>query len=350
MQALVKTGKGKGLVEILDVPEPAIGDGEVMIAVRACGICGTDLHIYNDEFPYYPPVILGHEFSGTIAAVGRDVRGWAVGDTVVGEPHTMACGVCALCRTGNRQICLQKRSPGWGIHGAFAPLMRWPDPSLLHRIPQGVDLTTAALTEPLANVVTDVLLTQSVMAGDVVAVAGPGPIGIMAALVAKHAGASAVIITGTDDDEALRLQLCRSLPAIDRVVNIQREDLGAIVQEMTSGRGVDLFIEASGAAGAIRTGASIVRKLGTVTAIGLTGRPSIDFPYDMLMMKSVRYLFNVSTKYESWDRALRMLASGIVPAQALLTHTGPLDRWGEFFEALESRKALKGMFLLNPPD
>ncbi len=322
MQALVKTKKGKGFIEIKDVPVPSIGDSEVLIDVKACGICGTDLHIYHDEFPYYPPVILGHEFSGTIAAVGRNVQGWAVGDRVVGEPHTMACGICALCRTGNRQICPHKRSPGWGIDGAFAPLMRWPEPALLHRIPDTLDFPAAALTEPLANVVTDVILPQTVMAGDVVAVAGPGPIGIMAALVAKYAGASTVIIFGVNDDEEIRLSLCRSLPAIDHVVNVQKEDLPALVNEVTSGRGVDLFIEASGAHGAMQTGAQIIRKLGTVTAIGLTGQPSVVFPYDAFMMKSVRYLFNVSTKYESWDRAIRILTSGLIPHEQTLKSQG----------------------------
>jgi L-iditol 2-dehydrogenase len=346
MRALVKTMKGKGFIELQDVPDPSIGESEVLVDVKACGICGTDLHIYHDEFPYYPPVILGHEFSGTISAVGSKVEGWAVGDRVVGEPHTMACGVCSLCRTGNRQICPHKRSPGWGIDGAFAPLMRWPEPALLHRIPEGLELTTAALTEPLANVVTDVVLNQAVMVGDVVAVAGPGPIGIMAALVAKGAGASTVIIFGTDDDEEMRLNLCRSLPAIDCVVNVQKEDLVTLVHELTSGRGVDLFIEASGASAAMQTGAQIIRKLGTVTAIGLTGKPAIEFPYDAFMMKSVRYLFNVSTKYDSWNRAILLLASGLIPDNRLITHKGSLDQWQSFFDALLSRRALKGMFLL----
>jgi L-iditol 2-dehydrogenase len=347
MRALVKTMKGKGFIELKDVPAPSIGDSEVLIDVMACGICGTDLHIYHDEFPYYPPVILGHEFSGTIAAVGRNVQGWAVGDRVVGEPHTMACGVCPLCRTGNRQSCPHKRSPGWGIDGAFASLMRWPEPGLLHRIPDNLDFPAAALTEPLANVVTDVVLPRAVMAGDVVAVAGPGPIGIMAALVAKYAGASTVIIFGVNEDEEHRLSLCRSLPAIDHVVNVQKEDLVALVQDVTSGRGVDLFIEASGARAAMQTGAQIIRKLGTVTAIGLTGKPSIEFPYDAFLMKSVRYLFNVSTKYESWDRAIRILTTGLIPHDRLISHRGSLDQWQDFFDALLARKALKGMFLFS---
>jgi L-iditol 2-dehydrogenase len=345
MRALVKTAKGKGLCEVREVPEPSVRENDVLIDVKACGICGTDLHIYHDEFPYWPPVILGHEFSGVIAEVGKNVKDWKVGERVVGEPHTLACGTCYLCRTGNRQVCAEKRSPGWGIDGAFAPRMRFPEPALLHRIPHDLSFEAAALVEPLANVVTDVVLTRAIMVGDIVAVAGPGPIGIMCALVAKEAGAASVIIIGTNDDEALRLSLCRSLSAIDHVVNIEKDDPAKLVADVTGGRGVDVFIEASGAAPALQTGAQIVRKLGTVIAIGLTGKTTIGFPYDMFMMKSVRYLFSISTKYDSWDRSIGLLASGLIPHERLVTHRGPIDRWQEFFDALLSRKALKGMFV-----
>jgi D-arabinose 1-dehydrogenase-like Zn-dependent alcohol dehydrogenase len=141
MLALVKTGKGKGLVELKEAPIPLINENEVLIEVNAAGICGTDLHIYHDEFLYWPPVILGHEFAGVIAAKGDDVTDWDVGDRVVGEPHTLACGKCWLCRTGNRQICPKKRSPGWGIDGCFAKYMRYPEPELLHRIPETLSFT-----------------------------------------------------------------------------------------------------------------------------------------------------------------------------------------------------------------
>jgi threonine dehydrogenase-like Zn-dependent dehydrogenase len=289
-------------------------------------------------------VILGHEFSGEIAAVGGKVVGWKIGDRVVGEPHTLACGSCYLCRTGNPQICAQKRSPGWGIDGAFAPLMRWPEPRLLHRVPEPLPLDVAALAEPLANVVTDVVLTQSIVPGDVVAVAGPGPIGVMACLVAKYAGARHVAILGTDVDESTRLSLCRRLPAIDSVINVQREDVVGRLTDLTGGRGVDTFIEASGSPAAFVTGARIVRKLGTVTAIGLTAKPVVDFPYDQFMMKSIRYLFNVSTKYEAWDRALHMLAADPASYRTLITHSADLADWAAVFGDLEQKKGLKAVF------
>lgn len=345
MRALVKTGKGAGLIEVRDIPVPSIGDGDVLIEVKAAGICGTDLHIYHDEFPYWPPVILGHEFSGMIAALGKNVTDWKVGDRVVGEPHTMACGKCWLCRTGNRQLCPEKRSPGWGIDGCFAKYMRFPEPALLHRIPESLSFEDAAQVEPTANVVTDVLERGVVEPGDVVAVIGPGPIGITAAMAAKAGGADRILLIGTDADEELRLPTARKIGTIDRVLNVQRENVPKLILDITQGRGADLVVEASGAERGIALGVQLVRKLGRVTAIGLTARPDISFPYATGMFKSATYVFNLSTSYTSWDKAIRLIANGKIDVAALVTHRGGIDRWQEFFTALDNKKGLKGIFV-----
>jgi L-iditol 2-dehydrogenase len=345
MKALVKTGKGVGLIEVRDVPVPSIGDGEVLIEIKAAGICGTDLHIYHDQFPYWPPVILGHEFAGVIAAVGKNVRDWKPGDRVVGEPHTMACGRCWLCRTGNRQLCPEKRSPGWGIDGCFAKYMRYPEPALLHRLPDNISFEEAALVEPTANVVTDVLERGRVEASDTVAVVGPGPIGLLAAMAAKAGGAAAVILIGTDADEELRLPAARKIKSIDHILNVQREDVVKFTFDLTHGRGADLVIEASGAPRGVALAIELLRKLGRLTAIGLTGKPEISFPYDVAMFKSATTIFNLSTSYTSWDTAIRLIGSGKIEIGPLITHRGGLDRWEEFFAALEEKKGIKGIFI-----
>ncbi len=345
MKALVKTAKGEGLVELRDVPVPEIGAGEVLIEVKAAGICGTDLHILHDEFPYWPPVILGHEFAGVIAAAGPDVRGWAVGDRVVGEPHTLACGTCRLCRTGSRQLCASKRSPGWGIDGCFARFMRYPEPALLHRIPDGMPFEEAALVEPAANVVHDVLERGRVEPADAVVVVGPGPIGLMAAMAAKAAGAARVAVAGTNADEAVRLPAARGIAAIDAVWNVERDDVAAAAAAFTGGGGADLVVEASGSEGGIGLAVRLVRKKGRVAAIGLTGRPAVSFPYETAMKKAIDFVFNMSTSYTSWDRAIRFLDTRRIDVRPLLTHTGGLDRWREIFDALESKAGLKGVFI-----
>lgn len=205
MQALVKTQKGVGFLELQDVEVPRPGPGEVLIEVKACGICGTDVHVLHDEFPYWPPVVLGHEFSGQIVELGPEVQHFALGERVVGEPHTQACGHCYLCRTGNIQICPTKRSPGWGIHGAFTKYLKMPE-KLLHRIPDSMSYEVAAVCEPTANTVHDVIERAKIDAGDFVVVLGPGPIGLLAALTARAGGARHIVIIGAPADEAIRLQ------------------------------------------------------------------------------------------------------------------------------------------------
>ena len=345
MLALVKTAKGKGHVELRDVPVPKIGPTDVLIEVKAAGICGTDLHIYHDEFPYWPPVILGHEFAGVVAAAGREVADWRAGDRVVGEPHTLACGTCWLCESGNRQLCPDKRSPGWGIDGCFAKSMRFPEPSLLHRIPDDVDFESAALVEPTANVVSDVLERCGVEPGDVVVVVGPGPIGLLSAMAAKASGAAKVIVLGTASDDEVRLPTARLLPAVDHVWNVQQENVIPLLMDLTAGRGADVVIEASGSEAGIVLGLELARKLGRFAAIGLTGRAKIHFPYDAAMSKALEFFFNLSTSHTSWDKAILLIQAKRIEVKPLITHRGPLERWKEFFTALEEKKAIKALFL-----
>jgi L-iditol 2-dehydrogenase len=345
MLALVKTAKGKGHVELREVPVPQVGAGDILIEIKAAGICGTDLHIYHDEYPYWPPVILGHEFAGVIAETGREVADWKAGDRVVGEPHTLACGTCWLCRSGNRHLCPSKRSPGWGIDGCFARYMRFPDPRLLHRIPDDVDFESAALVEPTANVVHDVLERCCVEPGDVVAVVGPGPIGLLSAMAAKASGAAKVIVLGTTSDEDVRLPTARLIPAIDHVWNVQQEDVVRLLLDLTAGRGADVVVEASGAEAGIALGLRLARKLGRFAAIGLTGKEKIHFPYDTGMSKALEFFFNLSTSHTSWDKAILLIQAKKIEVKPLITHRGPLERWKEFFAALDEKQAIKGLFL-----
>lgn len=344
MKALVKTEKGVGFLELRDVPEPVNTGDEVLIEIKAAGICGTDVHVKHDEFPYWPPVILGHEFAGEIIAVGANVKGgWQIGDRVVGEPHTRACGVCPLCRTGNIQICPEKRSPGWGIDGAFAKYLAYP-PHLLHRIPEGLSYVEAALAEPTANITTDLLERAKVEPEDFVVVLGPGPIGLIAAQAAKAEGARAVMIVGTNADESLRLATARKL-GIDHVVNLQQEDPVAKCLELTNGRGADLVVECSGAAPAIASTVDYVCKLGRICAIGLTGKKPVQLDWDKFQGKVCTIIFNMSTFYTSWDRSLSLLASGKVSAKDIITHEFPLEEWEAAFEAVEGLTALKAVLI-----
>jgi L-iditol 2-dehydrogenase len=325
------------------MPEPSPGAGEVLIAVKACGICGTDVHVLHDEFPYWPPVILGHEFAGEIVALGPEVQHYQVGDRVVGEPHTQACGHCYLCRTGNVQICPMKRSPGWGIHGAFTRYLKMPE-RLLHRIPAGMSFEVAAVVEPTANTVHDIVERTRIEAGDFVVVLGPGPIGLLAGLTARAAGARHVVMVGAPPDEAVRLKKAREL-GFETVLNLGVENPVEVVSRLTGGQGADVVIECSGSAAAIASTVDLVRKKGRIGVIGLTGQPSIPFPWDKAAFKVCDLIFNLSTSYTSWDRTIHLIAGGKIPAGEIISHRLPLSEWRKAFEEIEAQRALKVLLI-----
>ena len=343
MKALVKTQKGVGFIEVMDMPEPTPGPGEVTIEVAACGICGSDIHVRHDSFPYWPPVILGHEFTGTVVACGSGCRIYKPGDRIVAEPHTRACGQCYLCRTGNIQICPQKRSPGWGIHGGMARTICYPE-TLLHRIPDTMTWDQAVVVEPTANVVTDLILRTRLVPGDAVVVVGPGPIGLLAAMVARAVGARDVAIVGTPGDVALRFAKAREL-GFNNLINIGETDAVKAVMDLTHGIGADVIVECSGAPRAIPTCADMVRKRGRICAMGLTGNRMVEMPWDKFQFKAVDVQFCMSTEYESWDRTISLIASGAVNAEAVITHRGGLEDWERIFDDIENLKALKGVLI-----
>ena len=342
MKALVKTQKGKGFLELRDVPEPQVKAGEVKIEIAACGICGTDVHVKHDEFPYWPPVTLGHEFAGTVVEVGPNCRSAKVGERVVAEPHNLSCGVCYLCRTGNTHICASKRSPGWGVDGGMAKYICYPE-KLLHRMPEGMTFDQGALVEPTANAVTDVIERARITAGDFAVVIGPGPIGLLAAMVARAAGAREVVVIGTPADAALRLKKAKELGFT--TVNLGEANPVDVVMGLTGGIGADIVIECSGSPRAIPGTIDLVRKLGKICVIGLTGNRPVEVPWDKFSFKVVEVIFNLSTSYTSWDRTIALIHKGLVPAEKIITHRLPLAQWEEAFAAVENLSGLKALLI-----
>lgn len=343
MKALVKTQKGVGCIELRDVPQPTPKDDEVLIKIAACGICGTDIHVKHDKFPYWPPVILGHEFTGSVAQVGKSCKVLKKGDRVVAEPHTRACGRCYLCRTGNIQICPEKRSPGWGIDGGMAEYICYPE-KLLHTIPDSMTDDQAVMTEPVANIVTDLLERTRVEPGDFVVVQGPGPIGLIAAMAARAVGAKEVAIIGTPGDIDLRFKKAKEL-GFDKLINVGSEDPIKAVMDLTGGRGADIVVECSGAPKAIPMIPDMLRKMGKVCVVGLTGGRNVELSWDKFAFKVATVVFNLSTFYTSWDKSIELIASGRIQAEKLITHKEPLANWEAVFKDIEELKALKGVLI-----
>lgn len=341
MHAVVKTARGDGNVALQAMPQPTPGPGQVLLAVRAAGICGTDLHIFHDEYPTQPPVILGHELAGEVAAVGDGVTTVAPGDRVTTETYFHLCGVCRFCRGGRPNLCPERRSIGSGVHGGFAPFVVVPERNV-HRLPSGLSFVEAALSEPLACVVHGALELPKVMAGDVAVIAGPGAIGLLTLQVALAAGAT-IVVLGTAAD-GRRLALARELGAA-RAIDVDAEDAAPAIRELTGGWGADIVYECSGAGPAALGLLDHVRRGGQYAQIGLFGKP-VAWDLDRVCIKELRVTGSNASVPSAWRTALRLLAEGQVRAAPLISDVYPLADWKDAFRRFERREGVK--LLLDP--
>lgn len=339
MKAVVKYAKGKGMIEIQEVPEPKIRENEVLIEVKAVSVCGSDLHIYHDAHPYWPPVILGHEFSGVLVEVGKEVKGWKVGDRIVSETRTGSCGICFTCQSGFPQVCEQKRPFGIGMNGAYTKYVAGPA-HLLHHLPDHIPFEVGAVVEPTAICVTSILERSQLRAGETVVITGPGPIGLISLAVAKSAGARVLGITGTSLDEGIRFEKAREL-GVELTIVVDKENPIQKVLEITNGIGVDMLIETSGNARAISQAFEMVRRLGRVCAIGISGKDELPIPYDRGIFKALRYDFCFSSSWTAWETTIGLIAKGVLPIEKIITHKFPLEKWEEAFHLLENLQAAK---------
>jgi L-iditol 2-dehydrogenase len=301
----------------------------VTIDVAYAGICGTDVHILHDAHPYWPPVTLGHELTGTIAATGDGVDR-ALGTRVVCEPHQGACNVCRLCRAGRHHLCTSKRSPGWGIDGAMAARVNLPA-HLLHAVPDELPDEAAAVCEPAAVCLTG-LTRAGVEPGDVVVVVGPGPIGLLSALIARALGAGRVLVAGRGSS-AGRLALAREL-------GFETADAEAAPEVEA-----DLAVDASGAAGGLAFAVASTRRGGRLLGLGLSGTGAIAFPWDAAMQRALAVTCSLSSAHASWEGALSLMRGGALDPLPLV-EVFPLERWDDALDAVVGRRVVKA--LLRP--
>lgn len=341
MLALMKTAAGPGNLALQEIAEPRPGPGQVMIEVGAAGICASDLHIrdWNIQLNLRPPMVMGHEFAGTIAQLGEGVENLSVGQPVTSETAFSVCGRCIPCRTGDYNACAQKELIGYVHNGCFARYVVVPA-QRVHPLPAGVDILSAALCEPLAVVVRAALELTEIRPGDLVVVAGPGPIGLLALQVARAAGAR-VLVSGAAGDED-RLNLALKLGA-ERTVNVLKEDLLSVIREMGHEEGADVYLECAGAAASVRAGLQVTRRRGQFTQVGIVASP-FELDFSLIAYKELIVHGSLGQKWTAWRRALALLASGQVVTKPLISHEFPLTEWEKAFECFESRKALKVVF------
>ena len=341
MKAIVKTAKGPGNVSYTDVPHPGQpGPGQILVKVKTAGICGSDIHIYHDTFMNAPPVILGHEYVGIVEAVGEGVTLFKTGDIISSEVPTELCGKCRYCRTGDFQHCINRKGMGATRNGAFAEYALVQE-NVAHKMPQDVDLRLGALVEPVSTCAHAMELTP-IKGDDVVVVAGPGPIGLIMAQLAKAEGAY-VIVTGTDVDEQ-RLKLALEL-GVDEVINVQRTNGVDAIRELTNGYGCDVYIECSGNVRSIELGIEALRPMGRYTQMGVLGAPAT-VNWDRLANKEIIFTGVKCEKYSSWERAIAYIERKKVNLEKLATHEFGFDQWEEAFKVFEKKSGLK--VLLHP--
>ena len=344
MKALVKYASGEGNLDIREVEEPRCGENQVKLEIAFCGICGTDLHVMHDTFRNFPPVILGHEFSGTVVETGRNVADVELGERVTGLGATaITCGQCAHCRSGYFIFCPQRRGMGHGVNGAFTRyvVMR---PDQLYRIPKNFSLDEAALSEPFAAVVQAVREISHVRVGDTALVSGPGAIGLMCLKLLLAEGVRVIVAGAAGDKE--RLQAAARIGAA-ATVNIGERPLGDVIQEQTGGVGVDVAFECAGHHGSVRGCLESLRPMGSYTQVAICGH-DIQFPIDQIFYKQLTMSGSVCYTTRTWERMMKVYAEGRVRMNDLISTRLPISEWRTAFGLVADRRAIK--VLMYPED
>jgi threonine 3-dehydrogenase len=335
MKALVKARAEPGIwMEHVPVPEP--GANDVLIRVRKTAICGTDIHIYNwDEWAQRTipvPMVTGHEFVGEIAGTGSSATRYKTGIRVSGEGH-IVCGICRNCRAGRGQLCRNTIGVGVNRPGAFAEYISLPESNVVP-IPEDVPDEIAAIFDPFGNAVHTALSFD--MVGEDVLVTGAGPIGIMAALVARRAGARKVVIT---DINAYRLELAHRA-GVQHTVNPEKEKLADVMTRIGMREGFDVGLEMSGAASAFRDMIAAMNNGGKIAILGI---PPADFAIDwnsvIFKMLTLKGVYG-REMYESWYKMIAFVQGGL-DLTPIITHRLPVERYREGFEAMRTGQSGK---------
>lgn len=333
MKALVKTKAGLGNLVIEEMPEPTLTDGQVMVEVKYTGICGTDLHIYHDTFKNYPPVILGHEFSGIVTDTSPSVNNVKVGDkvTVLGST-ARTCGACSFCKTGYYMFCPSRRGMGHGVNGSFTKYVAVRE-DMVYKLSNNVPLEEAALAEPLACAVQAIEELTTIQVGDTVLLSGPGPIGLICLSLLALKGCK-IIVAGTSAD-TLRLEIAKELGA-DIVIDVVKEDLAELIEIETNGIGVDVTIDCSGSGMAINDSFKMLKERGKHIQVGIVGK-KVTLDYDQILYKQLQLFGSLAHSIKTWDKVIQILEQRKINLAPIITHKLSITKWEEAFKMCEDK-------------
>lgn len=353
MKALVKYGYGKGETEIRDLPIPEIGYGDLLIEIKAAGICGSDL-AFDDgghENLLNPPVVLGHEFSGVVSRVGKDVKDWKVGDRVVSENTGHVCGKCYSCSIADYLSCPERLGLGYGMDGGFTNYVKIPGdilkrvPTCLFKIPDSISFEEAAILDPCCNAYKAVVQESTFLPGEDLAVFGVGPLGLFSIQVGRVAGATNIIAIGLARDKE-RFKIAQQLGAT-HVIRADEENVLEMVNKITNGEGTALVVDCAGVAVVVKQAIDIVRYGGQIVKIGYDDKP-LGFSLDPILDKSVSIKGHFGYDYVSWKNTIKLVEKGLINMKAMISHRLPLSKWKEGFELARKQKSIK--VILKPEE
>jgi len=322
-------------LEIADFPAPEPGPDEVLVRVEACGICGSDVHGYDGSSGRrIPPIVMGHEAAGTVAAVGANVKGHAVGDRVTFD-STVFCGTCIFCQRGDVNLCDNRQVIGvscgdYRRHGAFAEYVAIPQ-RILYHLPDNLSFAEAAMLEA-ASVALHAVRVSEVKDGETTLVIGAGMIGLLTLQAARALGCARVMIA---DIDASRLELARNVGA-DEILDSSGAELVAEVLKRTEGRGVDLAFEAVGRNETVNTAIDCTRKGGTVTLIGNI-QPEVALPLQKVVTRQLRLQGSCASAGE-YPQAIELIANGKIVVSPLITAIARLEEGPRWFARLHARE------------
>jgi threonine 3-dehydrogenase len=341
VKALVKASAAAGF-KLTEVPEPTIRADEVLIRVRAAGICGTDVHIYDwdawAQGRVRPPIVVGHEFAGEVIEVGPLVTDVRVGDRVTAEGHIVD-GRCLLCRTGNAHVCPHTQIIGVDRDGCFAEYIAMPATNVWH-LDDSVPFEIGGIHDPMGNAFHTALTAE--IPGATVLVTGCGPIGLFAVGICKAAGASVIVAS---DPNPTRRELATRMGAHHAV---PPEDAGEAVRRTTEGLGVDVVLEMSGMPAAIHQAFDLARVGGRIQMLGIPAKPmEVNFATEVIFKGLTVYGVVGRRMYDTWIQMARFLRSGMFDPAPVITHRFPLEAADEAIAAIKGGDAGKVVFQLD---
>lgn len=331
MKALSKLKAEEGIWMVHDAPVPEVGPNDVLIKIIKSSICGTDVHIYKwdkwaqENVPV--PLVVGHEYVGTVAATGSEVKHLDIGQRVSGEGH-LVCGYCRNCRAGKRHLCPNTVGIGYHKAGSFAEYFVLPA-SNVFPIPDDISDDLAAIFDPFGNAVHTALSFD--LTGEDVLITGAGPIGIMAVAISRHVGARHVVIT---DINPYRLDLAKKLGAT-RTVNVMEEKIEDVMKSIGMTEGFDVVLEMSGAESAFQDMLRVTRNGAKIALLGIPSK-DIAVNWNKIIFKGLELKGIYGREmYETWYKMTSMLQSGL-DLNPVITHRFPIDEFQKGFDAMLS--------------